>query len=146
MDSLVQLLIFSTIGVVLVWFGYTIFFASKKDGRGKDGGGPAGNVEAQVETGTPGEPRVCPICAAKLRLNERIKSSAFPGIAGQGRLMHIAGCIYCLGGGRRRKCPVCGAEIAVEEVLFARIFDQVGRSHVHVLGCSHCRSTLSTHI
>jgi hypothetical protein len=149
MGSLVQLLIFSTIGVALIWFGYTIFFVSRKDRQGEGGGGhgsgkrETGERYPEVETGTPGDPRVCPVCAAKLSSSQRVKSAAFPGIAGQGRLMHIEGCVYCLDGGRQRKCPVCGAELAVEEVLFARIFDQPGRSHVHVLGCSHCRSALA---
>ncbi|MDR2516990.1 MAG: hypothetical protein LBC88_06375 [Spirochaetaceae bacterium] len=141
MRDVFQFLVFTIIGVMLIWFSYTLFFlrgrARQEKKRGKAGRSPA------VETGRPGDPKVCPVCAAKLGAGERVKSAAWPGIPGQGRLMHISGCVFCLDGSRDRKCPVCGAALLVDEVLVARIFDRPGRSHVHVLGCSHCREALA---
>jgi hypothetical protein len=149
MDTLFQLLIFSIIGVIFIWFGYTLFFhfsGGKREGypgddsyshnRGKNGSRP--------ENGKPGDPRVCPVCSAKLGIEERVKSSAFPGLPGQGRMMHIWGCVYCLDGSRKRVCPVCGAVIGVDQILVARMFERPGRSHVHVLGCSYCREALAS--
>ncbi|MDR3337680.1 MAG: hypothetical protein LBT16_10795 [Treponema sp.] len=148
MEKIFQWLIFTTIGVILVWFGYTLFNTVLKGRRIEDSG--SGRVRTRrrdgslIESGNPGEPRVCPVCSVKLLEGERVKSSAFPGLPGQGRMMHIFGCVYCLNGGRERKCPVCGAIIDVDEILVARMFEQPGRSHVHVLGCSRCREVLAT--
>jgi hypothetical protein len=148
MNDLFQLLIFSTIGVILIWFGYRLFGSAVGKGGAKgrrtSKGRSRREILPQVENGTPGDPRVCPICAAKLKVDERVKSAAFPGLPGQGRLMHIWGCIFCLDGSRVRKCPVCGAELTVKEILVARMFEKPGRSHVHVLGCSHCREALAS--
>jgi hypothetical protein len=158
MNTIVPWLIFTLIGVILVWVGYSIFFhlwesqhGYALNGSGRDVHGPDGGFirthrqeGALIKSGNPGDARVCPVCAAKLMPGERVQSSAFPGLPGQGRMMHIFGCVYCLNGGRERKCPVCGDVIDVEEILVARMFEQPGRSHVHVLGCSHCREVLAT--
>jgi hypothetical protein len=151
MNDLFQLLIFSTIGVILIWGGYKLYGQATGRTRAKTAAktGVGGRerrakILPQVETGNPGDPRVCPVCSAKLKPDERVKSAAFPGLPGQGRLMHIAGCVFCLDGSRTRKCPVCGAELTVKEILVARMFEKPGRSHVHVLGCSHCREALAS--
>jgi hypothetical protein len=151
MSTLFQLLIFSVIGVILIWFGYTLFFHFSKDARKTErhhDGGTYTRIRkkdgSRIENGKPGNPRVCPVCSAKLDVDERVKSSAFPGLPGQGRMMHIWGCDYCLDGGRKRVCPVCGAVIGVDQILVARMFEKPGRSHVHVLGCSYCREALAS--
>ncbi|MDR2070346.1 MAG: hypothetical protein LBP81_02870, partial [Treponema sp.] len=93
--------------------------------------------EARREGGA-GSPRSCPVCGLLLTRGELVKSSVFPDPGnGQGRLMHIEGCVYCLEGSRtgKRKCPVCGSPLNRDEMLFARMFEKPGRSHVHVLGC-----------
>ncbi|MDR2053482.1 MAG: hypothetical protein LBP80_08720 [Treponema sp.] len=147
MDMLFQLLIFSIIGVIFIWFGYTLFFRPGKGGGKKEerrGGHTRRKDGSRIENGSPGDPRVCPVCSAKLGIDERVKSSAFPGLPGQGRMMHIWGCAYCLDGGRKRVCPVCGAVIGVDQILVARMFEKPGRSHVHVLGCSYCREALAS--
>jgi endogenous inhibitor of DNA gyrase (YacG/DUF329 family) len=155
MDFLLQLLLFVLIGLLLLWFGFSVLLRLGKTGgggsggpaRGSSGRRPSGDrlykqaVDAPTE-GSAGSVRTCPICAARFEHGERVKSTAFPESGlGQGRLMHIEGCAYCLGGPRsgKRKCPVCGAQINTDEILFARMFDKPGRSHVHVLGCSRCR-------
>jgi predicted nucleic acid-binding Zn ribbon protein len=133
-------------GLILLWFGLSLFFRLDRRRSAGAGGKIPGKSRyllkgGGVREGVPGTPRTCPICAASLAYGERVKSSAFPKVAGEGRLMHIEGCIYCLGGERqdKRKCPVCGAALNLDELLIARMFDKPGRSHVHVLGCSRCR-------
>jgi hypothetical protein len=148
MDALFQLLILSIIGVIFIWFGYSLFFRFSKGRKEKEYGGSYSHTRrkdgSRIENGSPGDPRVCPVCSAKLNVNERVKSSAFPGLPGQGRMMHIWGCDYCLDGGRKRVCPVCGAVIGTDQILVARMFEKPGRSHVHVLGCSYCREVLAS--
>ncbi|MDR1353752.1 MAG: hypothetical protein LBK05_10775 [Treponema sp.] len=150
MNTLFQLLILSIIGVIFIWFGYTIFFRfprgrGKEAYRGNDNYGRSRRRDgSRIENGSPGDPRVCPVCSAKLNSGERVKSAAFPGVPGMGRMMHIWGCVYCLDGGRKRICPVCGAVIRVDQILVARMFEKPGRSHVHVLGCSYCREALAS--
>jgi hypothetical protein len=150
MDSYIQLLLFVLIGLLLLWFGFTLFVRlSGNGGPDAGGGGNAGKGRRQrykktteaPREGVAGSPRTCPVCSLVLEHGERVKSSAFPPVEGQGRLMHIEGCGYCLGGSRsgKRKCPVCGAHLETNEILIARMFDKPGRSHVHVLGCSRCR-------
>ena len=150
MEVLLQTLGLSVIGVVLIWFGYTVFFR-QAGGRPSPGiEGPARAKPAketrqakparEIPPAPPGSSRLCPVCSAKLPQGEQVKSSVFPKLPGQDRLMHVFGCAYCMGGGRRRFCPVCGAVLADNEFLVARMFEKPGRSHVHVLGCSQCRT------
>jgi hypothetical protein len=142
MDALFRLLILTIIGAVLACLGYVAlgYAARRKEEKRGNGGGIARVKDAPpVKSGGSGGSRACPLCAAALVHGEQVKSTAFPGFPGQGRIMHIRGCAYCLDGSRERACPVCGAAIGVDEVLVARMFNKPGRSHVHVLGCSRCR-------
>ncbi|MDR0602590.1 MAG: hypothetical protein LBG42_09450 [Treponema sp.] len=127
-------------GVILLWFGYTLFF--------RMGGGRTVSAKKRKHPGKkrpkgealPGSPQTCPVCSARLDDGELVKSSAFPSFNGKDRLMHLRGCVYCLEGGRPRICPVCGARLKNDEILIARIFERPRRrSHVHVLGCSRCK-------
>jgi hypothetical protein len=139
MGSYVQSLILIMMGMLLLWFGYSLFsnlarqsFTGGQKRRKKHG-----------EESVPGAPRTCPVCSVRLERGERVKSSAFPSMGGADRLMHISGCPYCLGGSRVRSCPVCGIVLGSEEILIARMFEKPGRSHVHVLGCTRCRGPRS---
>ncbi|MDR1574954.1 MAG: hypothetical protein LBS37_03010 [Treponema sp.] len=138
MSSYIQILFFITMGVALIWFGYSLLIGlwakSRPDRRGRRSAGAGG---------APGDPQVCPVCSARLNKGELIKSMAFPSLTGgKDRFMHIRGCVYCLEGDRRRLCPVCGASLLNNEILIARMFERPHRrSHVHVLGCSRCRKT-----
>jgi hypothetical protein len=142
MGNWVQLFFLVITGVFFLWFGYSLFFGTRNKGRAylgnrqkKQGGSPGeGRLVSYA-----GAPKTCPLCSARLPPGQRVKSSAFPSGGGKDRLMHIAGCVFCLEGDRPRICPVCGAQLSQEEILVARLFDKPGRSHVHVLGCSHCR-------
>jgi len=142
MKQLFEVLVFMLIGIVLLWFGYTLFFTigipafsgfSRRSYRKKTLK-PAGES-------TPGEPQTCPVCSAKLRSGELVSSSAFPSLnGGKDRFMHIKGCIYCLRGDRNRVCPVCGTILKGNEILISRLFERPGnRSHVHVIGCTRCK-------
>ncbi|MCL1814688.1 MAG: hypothetical protein FWG27_02545 [Treponema sp.] len=137
MGTVLQALILTLIGVILLYFGFTLFFATP-------GGIPMPAFRRRrgprpKNQGIPGMPRTCPVCSAKLERGERVKSAAFPSMGGADRLMHISGCVYCLQGDRRRVCPVCGAVLREGEFLVARLFEKPGRSHVHVLGCTVCK-------
>jgi hypothetical protein len=135
--GLIQIFVFILIGLVLLWFGYTLYFSpqgiffgfEKKKKRRRR---PRGE-------GRPGAPQTCPVCSALLSPGELVKSVAFPSFTGKDRLMYISGCTYCLNGERLRSCPVCGRQLRDDEILVARMFDRPRRSHVHVIGCSHCR-------
>jgi hypothetical protein len=73
---------------------------------------------------------------------ELIKTVVFPAASADSidRLMHIKGCDSCLENGLHRKCPICRANLTVDDFLVARKFDRpFKKSHVHVLGCNHCR-------
>jgi hypothetical protein len=136
MGAWIQIGILVILGVLLLWFGYTLFF-----GTANRAAPPKGRKQGRnLPKGGRAEVRTCPLCNTRLAAGERVKSAVFPSPRGKtDRLMHISGCVYCLDGSHLRICTVCGADLGVEEVLVARIFDKPGRSHVHVLGCSQCR-------
>ncbi|GHV77903.1 hypothetical protein AGMMS49942_27240 [Spirochaetia bacterium] len=133
MDSYLWILGFVVIALALLYFGFL-----NKGRRSASGGNHKGHGPILVRSVV--EPRrTCPVCSIRLLPGERVKSWAFPPGKTADRLMNIAGCPYCLRGDRPRLCPVCGAVLGDGENLIARLFDKPGRSHVHVLGCSHCR-------
>jgi predicted nucleic acid-binding Zn ribbon protein len=139
MGNIFQLLVLTTIGVLLLWFGYTLFvgFGVGRSATGRNG--------KKIESGQAGAPKTCPVCAARLPNGERVRSSAFPSVDGKDRLMHIYGCPYCLDldSPRKRVCPVCGRKLEKNQYLVARMFEKPARSHVHVLGCMTCRGPRS---
>ena len=148
MREILEVLIFVVIGVILLWFGYTLFFsvgvpAFAGLGRGfwprrRRSPKPSGNR-------MPGDPQTCPVCSAKLEDGQLVSSLAFPSLnGGKDRFMHIRGCIYCLYGERDRLCPICGITLKANEILICRLFERLGRrSHVHVLGCTRCKGPKS---
>ena len=143
MSNYIQILIFVTIGIVLLWFGYRLIMGQWTKARTN------WKIKALVRSGkgtsTPGEPQVCPICSSKLERSDYVKTHAFPSITGgKDRLMHIRGCMFCMEGNLERNCPVCNATLADEEFLVARLFERPRRrAHVHVIGCNHCRLKFS---
>lgn len=99
----------------------------------------------------------CPICNTMLGPGERVKTTVFSGDgkraldpeAGsfnsrriEDAMVHMYGCPYCYPANRehRRICPVCKNEIPDSGYVIARMFMQKDRKHVHVLGCTECRS------
>jgi hypothetical protein len=143
MGSFFQALVFVIIGVLLLWFGYNLFSGALNSAGGGRAAKPRKWKKDPQGEGFPGAPRTCPVWSARLGRGERVKSAAFPAMGHLDRLMHIAGCPYCLEGDRERSCPVCGHILEEGEILIARMFEKPGRSHVHVLGCSRCRGPRS---
>ena len=141
MGQFLQVLIFVFLGIILLWFGYTLFFQIGAPAWGWGSRRRKGGLKPRGE-GLPGEPQTCPVCSAKLGDGELVSSSAFPSMnGGKDRFMHIRGCLYCLRGDRDRVCPVCGIVLQGSEILISRLFDRQGgrKSHVHVLGCTRCK-------
>jgi predicted nucleic acid-binding Zn ribbon protein len=144
MNQFFEVFVFVLIGIVLLWFGYTLFFTIGIPALGglgrrsyrRRGLKPSGESTA-------GEPQTCPVCSAKLRPGELVSSSAFPSLnGGKDRFMHIRGCPYCLQGDRDRICPVCGIILKENEILISRLFERPGhRTHVHVIGCTSCKGS-----
>ena len=151
MGQYIQILLLVVTATMLLWFGYTLFFniASHilpwNSGNFSGIRGRSGRGKRPKEPGFPGDPRICPVCSARLDGGELVKSQAFPSLnGGKDRLMYIKGCLYCLKGERIRACPVCDHVLNDEEVLVCRMFERrhtlLKRPHVHVLGCSRCKS------
>ena len=138
MRGYIQVLIFVTIGIALLWFGYTLFVGQWAGIRLNRKGRPR---LQKIGTASPGDPQVCPICSSRLEKGDLVQTLAYPSLTqGRDRLMHIQGCINCLSGQYERKCPVCGAPLSNSDILVARMFERPRRRpHVHVLGCNQCR-------
>jgi len=140
MAQFIQILIFLVVGIILLWFGYTLFFSVGAISFGGGGKKTRSYLQPRGE-GLPGDPQICPVCSAKLDSGDLVSSLAFPSLnGGKDRFMHIRGCIYCLRGSRDRICPVCSRMLYNNEILISRLFERSGRrSHVHVLGCTRCK-------
>jgi len=139
MGSFLYLLSIVTIGIVLLWFGYSLYFGQY--GPLRFAGLGWWSKKSRRKSGTPGDPQVCPVCSAILYKGELVSSHAFPSITGGiDRLMYIRGCYNCLNGKTQRFCPVCRKSLENHEILISRMFERPGRrNHVHVIGCSHCK-------
>jgi hypothetical protein len=141
MGDLLQTLGLIVAGILLFWFGYTLFFGPNSPfypgGFSWSKWGKKKNYKGQA-----GMPQVCPVCSARLDKGELVKSLAFPNVTGgSDRLMYIKGCFTCLERDVPRRCPVCGLSLSMEDYLVSRIFDRPhGKNHVHVLGCNHCKN------
>jgi len=139
MNNYIEILALVTIGVFLLWFGYTLLigqFSSIKLGfiDWKK------HKKSKLPVGSPGEPQVCPVCSTKLFKGYMVQTHAFPSLnGGKDRFMHIKGCEYCINGDMPRICPVCGEHLNTSHFLLARMFEHPKRSHVHVLGCCICK-------
>jgi len=98
-------------------------------------------LEKKATQAPAASPRLCPLCSCELALGERVKSDILRGKSDS--LMRIYGCPHCwpsVPGANERHCPVCGATISPEGHAVARYFERPGRKHVHVLGCTECRT------
>ena len=82
----------------------------------------------------------CPLCGTRLHAGERIHSVVF-GHNGD-RLMHLWGCPHCYPArpAVRRLCPVCHRELPPDGYLIGRLFERPDKKHLHILGCTECRS------
>ena len=99
----------------------------------------------------------CPICSTMLGPGERVKTTVFSGDGKQAidpqresfnsrriedAMVHMYGCPYCYppNGEHPRICPVCRNRVSDSGYVIARMFMRKDRKHVHVLGCTECRS------
>jgi hypothetical protein len=134
---MIQVLGLTVSGIVLMWFGYAMFF------------GPLSPLAAGHITwgkdkqyrGRPGDPHICPVCSIKMFKGDLVKSIAFPNVAySKDRLMYIRGCVSCLSHDLPRSCPVCGSRLSVKDYLVSRMFDRPNNhNNIHVFGCNHCK-------
>ena len=138
MQGYLQILGIVIIGVILLWFGFSLFMGALSEVRLNR---KPRHKPRKKGAASPGDPQVCPLCCSRLNKGELVKTHAFPSITGgRDRAMHVRGCVYCLSGGYERRCPVCGAPLSDSDFLVARMFDrQRRRAHVHVMGCNRCR-------
>jgi len=154
MDKSLYILIYIFAGLILLWFGHSLFFGklspffpkifsfkewrrlSKKIKEKEEN-------EKLFEKGEIGSSRVCPVCSSRLVKNEQVKTKAFPSVAGgKYRMMHIRGCPICLNNNADRTCPICKIELGLDDFLICRMFERsTSKNHIHVLGCNHCRKT-----
>jgi len=140
MGSYIQILALIVSGIVFLWFGYSLFFGplsfifSKRLSLKK-------NEKKENYRGEPGDPQVCPVCSIKMGRGELVKTITFPSLSSnRDRLMYIRGCISCLENNVPRRCPICRIDLTLNDYLIARMFERPNnRSHVHVLGCNHCK-------
>ncbi|MCL1959035.1 MAG: hypothetical protein FWF68_05495 [Spirochaetes bacterium] len=151
MDKSLYILIYIFSGLILLWFGHSLFYGklppffpkifSFKEWRRINK--KIKENEEKIEKGDPGASRVCPICSSKLIKSEQVKTIAFPSVAGSKyRTMHIRGCPVCLNNKADRNCPVCKTEMSSDDFLICRMFERsTSKNHIHVLGCNHCRKT-----
>jgi hypothetical protein len=154
MDKSLSILIYIFAGLILLWFGHSLFYGklppffpkifsfkewkriNKKIKENKE-------KEKKIEKGEAGTSRICPVCSSKLIKNEQIKTTAFPSVAGSRyRTMHIRGCPICLNNNASRKCPICEIDLNLNDFLICRMFERsTSKNHIHVLGCNHCKKT-----
>jgi RNA polymerase subunit RPABC4/transcription elongation factor Spt4 len=139
MDSTLQILIFIIIGIVLIWFGYNLFFGPKAPFHS---GIAAWRRNLKVKgKDIVGEPQVCPVCSMKMITGEQVKTQVFPPVGNSKyRMMYIIGCSYCMENVQKRECPVCGQKLSLKDFLVARMFERpMRKNHIHVLGCNICK-------
>ena len=88
------------------------------------------------------QPVKCPICQSSLYVGENLISKVFRPMNVPDQLMIVMGCPHCYPvceSGVKRTCPVCHKTIEQDQSLTARLFNkQLGKKHVHVVGCSNC--------
>ena len=91
MRDYIQILIFITIGIALLWFGYSLFTGQWAKIRSSFQAKPA--QRSGKGSSSPGEAQTCPICSSRL-MGDLVKTLAYPSITGgRDRLMHIRGCM-----------------------------------------------------
>jgi hypothetical protein len=90
----------------------------------------------------------CPLCHTLLEPGETVHTVVYSGDEKDARdsVVHMFGCPYCYPTNDRyqRVCPVCRHEIPADGFVVARMFTKGTRKHVHVLGCTTCRSGAGT--
>ena len=134
--------------VLCLMAGRPLFVSRKASANGRSGrkkkwwqfGKAAGSGGDSLKT--------CPICGSLLEKGQLVKSIVFQGGVKAGniteRMSHIFGCPHCYPANNKtpRICPVCQKTLSPDGYLVARMFERPDRQrkHVHVLGCTSCRT------
>jgi len=89
----------------------------------------------------------CPVCQSSLYVGENLISKVFRPMNVPDQLMIVNGCPHCYPvcePGVKRVCPVCHKTMGADQSLTARLFNkQLGKKHVHVVGCSNCHKPVA---
>jgi len=137
MGKFIHILLMTICGIVLLWFGYTLFFGKLSPFY------PSLPWSKKKKfKGTPGDAKVCPVCSMLMLKGDLLKTVVFPPKNPESidRIMYIKGCFSCLNNNVPRRCPICKTKLSVEDFLVARMFERpFTKNHVHVLGCNRCR-------
>ena len=122
--------------ILLIVLLLTVYFRLSPK-RPPEAGLPAVALDETL-SGTRTKSSPCPLCKTLLVPGERVHSVVYPGKGD--RLVEIYGCPYCYPPNRRypRYCPSCSRPLQEEELIFARLFENTGKVHVHVNGCRVC--------
>ena len=141
MDVIIHALSLLIVGILLLWFGYSLFFGPKTTFYPAVFPWRARRRRTDDDKGIPGQPQVCPLCSVRLVKGQRLKAQEFPSVsAGFDHLMYIYGCFSCLETGLPRRCPICESSLNLNDFLVTRLFERPRKkNHVHILGCNHCR-------
>ncbi|MDR2965622.1 MAG: hypothetical protein LBU88_07590, partial [Treponema sp.] len=105
-----QILLFIIVGIILLWFGYNLFF-----GKNSPFYLGFGFKKKEDFKGKLGDAMTCPICSIKLIKGDLVKTIAFPSTQSLDRLMYIRGCPICIEGSIPRKCPVCREKMSADD-------------------------------
>ena len=93
------------------------------------------------------QPVKCPVCSSELFVGEQLISKVYRPMKVPDQLMTISGCPHCYPAcepGVSRICPVCHQRLSADQNLTARLFNkQLGKKHVHIVGCSNCHKPRS---
>jgi len=137
MGKFIHIFLMIICGIVLLWFGYTLFFGKLSPFY------PSLPWSKKKKfKGTPGDAKVCPVCSMLMLKGDLLKTVVFPPKNPESidRIMYIKGCFSCLNNNVPRRCPICKTKLSVEDFLVARMFERpFTKNHVHVLGCNRCR-------
>ena len=143
MGTYIQILALVTVGIILLWIGYSLFLGPLSPFF--PGFFPWRNWKKKGSDykGQPGDPQVCPLCSIRLDRGELVKTLAFPSISGGAdRLMYIRGCYSCINNNLPRQCPICGSGLSTNDYLISRMFERRhSKNHVHIIGCNQCKRT-----
>ena len=137
MGAYLQVLGMAVSFIVLLWFGYTLFFGPSSPAYPYFGI----SRRSRKNKGNPGDPQVCPICSTRMHKGELVQSLAFPTpTTATDRLIYIRGCFSCMEKEVARRCPVCKMPLLINDYLIARMFDRTNaKPHIHVTGCNYCK-------
>ena len=130
-------MIMTICGIVLLGFGYFLFFGKLSPIYPYL---PWGKKDRNLVE--PGKSRHCPLCRYMLANGELVKTFVYPASSNnKDRMVHIKGCSRCLNNNEiQRRCPVCKSSLSIDDYLVSRMFERSrSKNHVHVLGCNHCR-------